>query len=151
MHRRVAQEELQPFDIQVRPSIRGPSLTGFNERMAESAFQWQDDTRNFIKRADIQNFFDFLEAKHFQRDPKEVVDAMVSIVPADAGLFRNVVSKPDEDFVKTNQREAWEKRMLIRKREREIQGRVNQEGCFNLPPLRRRRHLVLNRSLSELR
>jgi hypothetical protein len=36
---------------------------------------------------------------------------MVSIVPADAGLFRNVVSKPDEDFVKTNQREAWEKRM----------------------------------------
>ena len=40
---------------------------------------------------------------------------MVSIVPADAGLFRNVVSKPDEDFVKTNQREAWEKRMLIQK------------------------------------
>ena len=36
---------------------------------------------------------------------------MVSILPADAGLFRNVVSKADEDFVKTNQREAWEKRM----------------------------------------
>ena len=79
--------------------------------MAEFAFHWQDDTRNFIKRADIQKFFDFLGNEDFLRDPKEMVDAMVSIVPADAGLFRNVVSKADEDFVKTNQREAWERRM----------------------------------------
>ena len=105
------QEELQPFHIQIQTINPGAFLTGFNERMAESAFQWQDDTRNFIKRADIQKFFDFLREEHFQRDPKEIVDAMVSIVPADAGLFRNVVSKRDEDFVKTNQREAWEKRM----------------------------------------
>jgi len=79
--------------------------------MAGSTFQWQDDTRNFIKRADIQKFFDFFGEEKFQRDPKEIVDAMVSIVPADAGLFRNVVPKAEEDFVKTNQREAWERRM----------------------------------------
>jgi len=36
---------------------------------------------------------------------------MVSIVPADAGLFRNVLPKADQQFVKTNQNEAWEKRM----------------------------------------
>ena len=105
------QEEVQPFNIQVQTINPGAFLTGFNERMAESTFQWQDDTRNFIKRADIPKFFDFLGEEHFQRDPKEVVDAMVSIVPADANLFRNVLSKADEDFVKTNQREAWERRM----------------------------------------
>jgi hypothetical protein len=40
-----------------------------------------------------------------------MIDATVSIVPADAGLFRNVVTKAVEEFVKTNQKEAWEKRM----------------------------------------
>jgi hypothetical protein len=79
--------------------------------MAESVFRWQDDTRNFIKRADIQRFFDFLGDKDIQRDPKKMIDAMVSIVPVDADLFRNVVPKAVEEFVKTDQKEAWEKRM----------------------------------------
>ena len=79
--------------------------------MAESVFRWQDDTRNFIKRADIRKFYDFLGNEEFKRDPKEMIDAMVSIVPADAGLFRNVLPKADQEFVKTNQNEAWEKRM----------------------------------------
>ena len=71
--------------------------------MAESVFHWQDDTRNFIKRADIHKFFDFLADKDIQRDRKEMIDAMVSIVPTDAGLFRNVVPKAVEEFVKTDQ------------------------------------------------
>jgi NAD(P)-dependent dehydrogenase (short-subunit alcohol dehydrogenase family) len=105
------QEELKPFNIQVQTTNPGAFLTGFNETMAESVFRWQDDTRNFIKRADIQKFFDFLGDEAFQRDPKEIIDAMVSIVPADAGLFRNVLPKADQEFVKTNQNEAWERRM----------------------------------------
>jgi hypothetical protein len=40
-----------------------------------------------------------------------MIDAMVSILPADVGLFRNVVPKAVEEFVKTDQKEAWEKRM----------------------------------------
>ena len=104
-------EELKPFNIQVQTINPGAFLTGFNETMAESVFRWQDDTRNFIKRADIQKFFDFLGNEVFQRDPKEMIDAMVSIVPADAGLFRNVLPKADQEFVKTNQNEAREKRM----------------------------------------
>jgi hypothetical protein len=40
-----------------------------------------------------------------------VIDPMVSIVPVDAGLFRNVVPKAVEEFVKANQKEAWEKPM----------------------------------------
>jgi hypothetical protein len=111
MHRRVASGRTAALQYSGTNHQSGAFLTGFNETLAESAFHWQDDTRNFIKRADIQKFFDFLGQQHFQRDPKEIVNAMVSIVPADAGLFRNVVFKADEDFVKTNQREAWEKRM----------------------------------------
>ena len=105
------QEELKPFNIQVQTINPGAFLTGFNETMAESVFRWQDDTRNFIKRVDIQKFFNFLGDEGFQRDPKEIIDAMVSIVPADAGLFCNVLPKADQEFVKTNQNEAWEKRM----------------------------------------
>jgi hypothetical protein len=37
-----------------------------------------------------------------------VIEAMVSIVPADTGLFRNVVPKAFEEFIQTNQKEAWE-------------------------------------------
>ena len=44
----------------------GAFLTGFNETMTESAFHWQDDSRNFIKRADIQKYFRlFWERKTF--------------------------------------------------------------------------------------
>jgi NAD(P)-dependent dehydrogenase (short-subunit alcohol dehydrogenase family) len=105
------QEELKPFNIQVQTINPGAFLTGFNETMVESIFHWQDDARNFIKRADIQKFFDILGDEAFQRDPKELIDAMLSIVPADTGLFRNVVPKADQEFVKTNQNEAWEKRI----------------------------------------
>jgi NAD(P)-dependent dehydrogenase (short-subunit alcohol dehydrogenase family) len=101
------QQELKPFQIQVQTINPGAFLTGFNETMCESAFQWQDDSSNFIKRADIQNYFAFFGEEDLRRDPKEVIEAMVSIVPADTGLFRNVVPKADEEFIKTNQREAW--------------------------------------------
>jgi short-subunit dehydrogenase len=59
------QEELKPFNIQVQTVNPRASLTGFNETMAESVFHWQDDTRNFTNRADIQKFFDFLETRRF--------------------------------------------------------------------------------------
>ena len=45
------QKELKPFQIQVQTINPKAFLTGFNETMTESAFHWQDDTRNFIKRA----------------------------------------------------------------------------------------------------
>ena len=79
--------------------------------MCESALHWQDDSRNFIKRADIQNYFAFFGEEDERHDPREVIEAMVSIVPADTGLFRNVVPKAEEEFIKADQKEAWEKRM----------------------------------------
>ena len=107
MHRRVASGGTEAFQYSGANHQSGALLTGFNETMAESVFRWQDDTRNFIKRADIRKYYDFLGHEVFQSDPKEMIDVMVSIVPADAGLFRNVVPKAAEEFVKTNQKEAW--------------------------------------------
>ena len=102
------QRELKPFQIQVQTINPKAFLTGFNETMTESPFHWQDDSRNFIKRADIQNYFAFFGEEGERHDPKEVIEAMVSIVPVDTGLFRNVVPKAFEEFIKTDQKEAWE-------------------------------------------
>lgn len=46
-------EELRPFNIKVQTINPGAYLTGFNETMAESAFLWMDDDKNFNKRADL--------------------------------------------------------------------------------------------------
>ena len=102
------QRELKPFQIQVQTINPKGFLTGFNETMCESASHWQDDSRNFIKRADIENYFAFFGEEDERHDPKEVIEAMVSIVPADTGFFRNVVPKAFEEFIKTDQKEAWE-------------------------------------------
>jgi NAD(P)-dependent dehydrogenase (short-subunit alcohol dehydrogenase family) len=76
------QVELKPFNIQVQTINPGGYLTGFNETMAESAFHWQDDSKNFIKRADILKLFDAsIGHEEARLDPKEMIDAMVSIVP----------------------------------------------------------------------
>ena len=76
--------------------------------MAESAFHWQDDSRNFIRRAEIQKLFDAsLRSKEAQLDSNEMNNAIVSIIPADTGKFRNVVPKAVEEFLKTQQQEAW--------------------------------------------
>ena len=77
------QVELKPFNIQVQTINPGGFLTGFNETMAETAFHWQDDSRNFIKRADIQKLFDAsIGHEEARLDPTEMINAMVSIVPA---------------------------------------------------------------------
>jgi hypothetical protein len=80
--------------------------------MTESGFHWQDDSKNFIKRADILKLFDAsIGHEEARLDPKEMIDAMVSIVPDDAGKFRNVVPKTAEEFLKAHQKEAWENRI----------------------------------------
>ena len=66
-------EEFKPSSIQVQIINPAPFLTGFNETIAESVCRWQDDTRNFIKRADLQKFYDFLGNEDFQSDPKEMI------------------------------------------------------------------------------
>ncbi len=103
------QMELKPFNIKVQTINPGAYLTGFNETMAETAFRWLDDKKNFTKRADFRKSLDDLIGNDAGRlDPREMIEAMVRIVPEDTGKFRNVVPKVVEDFLKTHQTQAWE-------------------------------------------
>jgi NAD(P)-dependent dehydrogenase (short-subunit alcohol dehydrogenase family) len=102
------QQELKPFQIKVQTINPAAFLTGFNETMIESASHWQDDSKNFIKRADFHKYLEFFGNEDERRDPKEVIEAMVSIVPADTGLFRKVVPKAFVEFARANEKEPWE-------------------------------------------
>jgi NAD(P)-dependent dehydrogenase (short-subunit alcohol dehydrogenase family) len=103
------QGELKPFGIKVQTINPGAYLTGFNETMAETAFKWLDDSKNFTKRAELQNLFDSLIGNPEGRlDPREMIEAMIAIVPSDTGKFRNVVPKAVEEFLKSHQKAAWD-------------------------------------------
>jgi len=106
------QDELRPYNIKVQTINPGPYLTGFNETMAATAFQWLDDSKNFTKRAVLKKTFaDMLGQDSGRLDPNEMIAAMVSIVPIYTGEFRNVVPKAIEDFLKDHQQKAWDKQV----------------------------------------
>jgi NAD(P)-dependent dehydrogenase (short-subunit alcohol dehydrogenase family) len=100
--------ELHPYGIKVQTVNPGAYLTGFNETMAETAFKWLDDDRNFNKRADVQAGFDALIGVPEGRlDPQEMIDAMIEVASSDNGRFRNVVPPAVEQMLKDSQAAAW--------------------------------------------
>jgi NAD(P)-dependent dehydrogenase (short-subunit alcohol dehydrogenase family) len=102
-------DELKPYNIKIQTVNPGAYLTGYNETMAENAFRWLDDSKNFTKRADMRaNFDSLLGTPEGRLDPKEMIDAIIQIVPSDTGKFRNVVPKFVEDMLKDHQVKAWE-------------------------------------------
>ena len=101
--------ELKKYNIQVQTINPGPYLTGYNETMADNPFRWLDDSKNFTKRAELKKVFDdMLATPEGRLDPAEMIDAIIKIVPADTGKFRNVVPKVIEDMLKDSQLKAWE-------------------------------------------
>jgi NAD(P)-dependent dehydrogenase (short-subunit alcohol dehydrogenase family) len=106
------QQELAPLGIKVQTINPGAYYTGYNETMADTAFRWLDDAKNFTKRTTLRDTFDsLLAAPDGHLDPKEMIDRMIEIVPADTGKFRNVVPKSVEDMLKRSQASAWENRI----------------------------------------
>lgn len=102
------QQKLRPFGIKVQTINPGAYLTGYNETMADTAFRWLDDSRNFTKRAEMRATFDsLLGTPEGRLDPEEMIGRMVEIVPADTGKFRNVVPQFVEDMLKKHQLDAW--------------------------------------------
>jgi NAD(P)-dependent dehydrogenase (short-subunit alcohol dehydrogenase family) len=106
------QQELRPHGILVQTINPGAYFTGYNETMADNAFRWLDDAKNFTKRADLRKGFDdFFATPEGRMDAKEMIERMIEIVPADTGKFRNVVPKVVEDMLKAHQRSAWDNRI----------------------------------------
>ena len=106
------QQELAPHGIKVQTINPGAYYTGYNETMADNPFRWLDDSKNVTKRADLRKGFDdFFATPEGRMDPREMIDRMIEIVPADSGRFRNVVPKAIEDMLKKHQLAAWENRI----------------------------------------
>lgn len=106
------QQELAAYGIKVQTINPGAYYTGYNETMADNPFRWLDDSKNFTKRADLRKGFDdFFATPEGRMDPQEQIDAMIEIVPADEGKFRNVSPKAIEDMLKAHQLQAWENRI----------------------------------------
>ncbi|HYF88055.1 SDR family oxidoreductase [Azospirillum sp.] len=104
------QQELGPFGIKVQTINPGTFLTGFNESIADTPFRWLDDARNFTMSATMRQVYDsILSTPQGRMDPAEMIEAMIEIVPAADGKFRNVVPKHVEEMIKRKQAEAWEK------------------------------------------
>lgn len=103
------QQEVKPFGIQIQTVNPGPYLTGYNETMAETPFRWLNDEVNYTKKAELKAVFDaMLGVPEGKLDPNEMIEAMIRIVPAETGKFRNVVPPAIEDMLKENQKNAWE-------------------------------------------
>lgn len=101
-------QEVAPFGIKVQTINPGAYLTGYNETMADTAFRWLDDAKNFTKRNELRATFDALLASpQGHLDPKEMIDRMIAIVPADTGKVRNVCPQFVEDMLKEAQAAAW--------------------------------------------
>ncbi|PSJ36499.1 SDR family oxidoreductase [Allosphingosinicella deserti] len=101
-------QEVAPFGIKVQTINPGAYLTGYNETMADTAFRWLDDARNFTKRNELRATFDALLASpQGHLDPQEMIDRMIEIVPADTGKVRNVCPQFVEDMLKDAQAAAW--------------------------------------------
>lgn len=101
-------QEVAAFGIKVQTINPGAYLTGYNETMADTAFRWLDDARNFTKRDELRATFDALLASpQGHLDPQEMIDRMIAIVPADTGKVRNVCPQFVEDMLKEAQTAAW--------------------------------------------
>jgi NAD(P)-dependent dehydrogenase (short-subunit alcohol dehydrogenase family) len=102
-------QELRPYRIKVQTINPAAYFTGFNERLAETAFRWLDDERNFTKRAALGDlFYRQFDNDGMRLDPAEMIEQMVRIVPAMDGKFRNVVPVPAEEMLKKHEQEAWD-------------------------------------------
>ncbi|MBS1665024.1 MAG: SDR family oxidoreductase [Bacteroidetes bacterium] len=102
-------DELKKYNIQIQTANPGAYLTGYNETMADNPFRWLDDSKNFTKRAEMRATFDsLLDTPQGRLDPKEMIDALIKIIPSEKGKFRNVVPQFVEDMLKEHQQKAWD-------------------------------------------
>jgi NAD(P)-dependent dehydrogenase (short-subunit alcohol dehydrogenase family) len=82
--------ELAPLGIDVTLINPGPYLTGFNDRMADSMWEWfGDDSLNGSEKELFRVIGEFVTTG--QRDPVEVSNRLVELVEADSTTENNFV------------------------------------------------------------
>ncbi|WP_175889691.1 SDR family oxidoreductase [Burkholderia cepacia] len=93
--------ELEPFGVKVATVNPGVFGTGFNDTGAESYVQWYDADSAVVPMPD------FGDSLMNQADPKEMIDAMVEIIPADTHLYRTMRPLATIDAAKQWQATEW--------------------------------------------
>jgi NAD(P)-dependent dehydrogenase (short-subunit alcohol dehydrogenase family) len=82
--------ELAPLGIDVTLINPGPYLTGFNDRMADSMWEWfGDESLNGSEKDLFRVIGEFVTTG--QRDPVEVVNRLVELVEAESTTENNFV------------------------------------------------------------
>jgi NAD(P)-dependent dehydrogenase (short-subunit alcohol dehydrogenase family) len=94
--------ELEPRGIQVATINPGPYRTGYNDTGAETMLQWWDESTALLDRPD---FGDYLA---HQRDPREMVEEMVRVIPADHHRFRTVHPPELRDQLRQFEADVWD-------------------------------------------
>jgi NAD(P)-dependent dehydrogenase (short-subunit alcohol dehydrogenase family) len=98
-------DELVPLGITVQTINPGAYDTGFNDRLGDSTYHWQDDRVNFTPEESIRA--GFAEIMKGQLDPQDMIDKMVEVIGADDGAYRNVWPPAVEELIKQVQHDSW--------------------------------------------
>lgn len=93
--------ELAPYGVKVATVNPGVFGTGFNDTGAESYVQWYNADSAVVPMPD---FGDSLVG---QADPKEMIDAMVEIIPAEEHLYRTMRPHATIEAAKRWQETEW--------------------------------------------
>ncbi|PFG12274.1 SDR family oxidoreductase [Bacillus sp. es.036] len=99
------QGELKEFGVQVATINPGAYDTGFNKRSAEEKWKWYDEEKNFTPKVEMEKQDAALNDLF---DPKDMIDKMIEIIPADHHKFRTVHPKETEEQLKKTQQERWD-------------------------------------------
>ncbi|QUG42903.1 SDR family oxidoreductase [Psychrobacillus sp. INOP01] len=99
------EKELKEFGVQVATINPGPYNTGFNDRSAEEKYKWYDEESNFTNKEDMKKQEEQLKN---QFDPKDMIEKMIEIIPADHHKFRTMHPKETEQKAKQAQQERWQ-------------------------------------------
>jgi NAD(P)-dependent dehydrogenase (short-subunit alcohol dehydrogenase family) len=93
--------ELAPYGVKVATVNPGVFGTGFNDTGAESHTQWYDAKRAVVPMPD------FGGSLENQFDPREMIDAMVDIIPAEEHLYRTMRPLATIEVAKQWQETEW--------------------------------------------
>nr|WP_244109305.1 SDR family oxidoreductase [Burkholderia anthina] len=96
------EEELRPYGVEVVTINPGAYRTGFNDTGMESMDQWWNHGERVVAHWPTREL-------NRQHDPAEMIDAIVSVIEAEAPPYRTVRPEAAEQLVRDEQAAAWQR------------------------------------------